>query len=195
MNKDWEILGKLIGNKSIALKLSNRYSSVRKALAEDENKLLLIKGVGKSTVSKLKNILELTKIIYTKRLDKNSPISMPQDVFFMFGEELRDCKEEHFLVLTLDIKNKIINKYLISIGLVDASLVHPREIFRKAISDNASNIILAHNHPSGDPLPSNEDINATKRIVEAGKIIGIGVLDHIIIGDGDFCSLKNKNLI
>jgi len=99
--------------------------------------------------------------------------------------DMAQSAQEMFVVLTLNTKNKLMDKHIVSIGLADASLVHPREIFRKAISDNSQAVILAHNHPSGDTTPSCEDIRITRQMVEAGKIIDIKVLDHVILGVND----------
>ena len=97
-------------------------------------------------------------------------------------EDLRDLAQESFHVLTLNAKNRLIDRHMITTGIADASLVHPREVFQRAIHDGASSIVLAHNHPSGDPAPSAEDIRITKQLVAAGGIVDIKVLDHVIIG-------------
>lgn len=114
------------------------------------------------------------------------------------GEILRDfigeSDREHFVVLFLDTKNKINAIQTVSIGSLNATVVHPREVFKVAIMKNAASIIVGHNHPSGDPTPSNEDINITNRLVEAGNLLGIKVLDHIIVGDYNL-SFKEENLI
>jgi len=98
-------------------------------------------------------------------------------------------------VLSLDTRNHLINTQTISIGSLDSSIVHPREVFKEAISSTAASVIFAHNHPSGDPTPSEDDIKLTKRLVEAGEILGIEVLDHIIICDKDYISMKSRNLL
>lgn len=108
-------------------------------------------------------------------------ITTPRDMLRVCSD-LSSLAQEAFQVLTLNAKNVLINRHLITLGLVDASLVHAREVMRPALTDSASAIILVHNHPSGDPTPSAEDIRITKRLIEAGKIVDIKVLDHIIIG-------------
>ena len=110
-------------------------------------------------------------------------------------EEMRYLTKEHFKIAILDTKNQIISIENISIGNLNASIVHPREVFNIAIKRSANSIILVHNHPSGDPTPSTEDINITHRLIDAGNIIGIKVLDHIIIGDNKYISFKQKNII
>ena len=97
-------------------------------------------------------------------------------------------------LITLDTKNNITGIFTVSTGSLNASIVHPREVFKRAVLQNAASIIICHNHPSGDPTPSQEDINTTKRIYDAGKILGIELLDHIIIGDNDYISLKERGV-
>jgi len=123
-------------------------------------------------------------------------ITTPSDAAGLERKFLEDSDREHVIVCCLDTKNHPVSLNVVSIGCLNSSLIHPREIFKTAIMSNAAGIILFHNHPSGDPEPSQEDINITTRIKEAGKIIGIELLDHIIIGsEGDFCSLKGKGLL
>ena len=111
------------------------------------------------------------------------------------GPSLRDEQREHVVAVLLDTKGGVVKQATISIGDLSSSIVHPREVFREAIRHSAASLILAHNHPSGDPAPSPEDIAITKRLIAAGEHIGIDVLDHIIIGDNRFVSLKEKGLI
>ena len=108
---------------------------------------------------------------------------------------MRHLNQEHFVALFLNTKNQIIHQQTIFIGSLNASIVHPREVFREAVKRSAASIIVAHNHPSGDPTPSQEDIQVTKRLNESGKMIGIDLLDHIIIGDRKFISLKEKGYL
>lgn len=109
--------------------------------------------------------------------------------------DIKDANKEIFVVFCLNTKNKIISREIVTIGILDASLVHPREVFRKAILTNSKSIILAHNHPSGDPEPSNEDIKITKTLVEAGNLLDIKVLDHVIIVRNGYTSLMMKGHI
>jgi len=111
--------------------------------------------------------------------------------------DMAQLAQEAFAVLSLNTKNKLITRHLVTLGLVNSAPVHPREVFRPAISDGAEAVILAHNHPSGDPTPSAEDLRVTRQLIEAGKVIGIRVLDHVIIGRGDtpHCSLREKGLV
>ena len=106
--------------------------------------------------------------------------------------DMVSLQQEHFVDLFLNVKNQILHKQTIFIGSLNASIVHPREIFREAVKRSAASIICAHNHPSGNPTPSAEDVDVTKRLLEAGKLMGIELLDHVIIGDHQFISLKEK---
>jgi len=110
-------------------------------------------------------------------------------------KDIRDNKKEHFVIFYLDSRNQEIKREIISVGSLNANLVHPREVFEPAVRNLAAQIILAHNHPSGDPEPSEDDLTITKRLAEAGKIMGIEVVDHIIVVKNGFLSFKEKNLI
>lgn len=109
--------------------------------------------------------------------------------------DLENMSSEHFVMVCMDTKNKIAGAHIISIGSLDSAIVHPREVFKAALLNNAGAIILAHNHPSGDPEPSKDDIETTQRLVTAGTIMGVKVLDHVIIGDGRYTSLKEQGII
>ncbi|OZU89064.1 DNA repair protein RadC [Virgibacillus indicus] len=129
--------------------------------------------------------------------DKNHKytIRSPEDAADYMMEEMRHLKQEHFVAVYLDTKNQVIHKKIVFIGSLNASIVHPRELFREAVKRSAASIIALHNHPSGSPTPSQEDIHVTRRLVESGKMIGIEILDHIIIGDRKFVSLKEKGYL
>jgi DNA repair protein RadC len=137
------------------------------------------------------------KMVKEKKLEYvNTQISSPKDCFNIFKKFIGDYDREALVVLTLDIKNKINSITVASLGSVNSSIVHPREVFKTAILSNASSIIIGHNHPSGDPSPSKEDINITERLKECGKIMGIELLDHVIIGEYDkYFSFKEKGLL
>lgn len=154
-----------------------------------------IKGVGLAKASQIIAAVELGKRIALTTKVNNYKIKSPDDVSNLLMEEMRYLKKEVFNILLLNTKHDVIAIENISIGSLNASIVHPREVFNRAVKRSSSAIILAHNHPSGDPKPSGEDINITKRLIEAGTIIGINVLDHIIIGDGVYFSMKEQELI
>ncbi len=159
------------------------------------NELMEIKGVGKAKACQIVAAIELGKRIATRKRNNFDNVNSPEKVSKIFMEEMRYYQKEHFNAVLLDTKGKVIAVENISIGDLNSTLVHPREVFKNAVKKSASSIILVHNHPSGDPEPSGEDIEITTRLQEAGNIIGIKVLDHIIIGDGEFKSLKSENLI
>ena len=153
------------------------------------NELQKIKGIGPSKAMQLLAMAELGKR-YSQSKNPIKKISCSHDVFDLFHERLKDKKQEEFYVLILNNKNNIISERLITKGILDASIIHPREIFKEAIKHSASKIILVHNHPSGDPSPSNEDLELTKKLNDAGQMVEIKVLDHIIIGNGNHWSYK-----
>ncbi|MTI48515.1 RadC family protein [Sporosalibacterium faouarense] len=157
--------------------------------------LTSINGIGKCKASQIISTLELVKRISAATGESKIKITSPKDVINILMEEMRYLKKEFFKIILLDTKNQIIVIKDISIGSLSSSIVHPREVFNVAIKRSAASIILVHNHPSGDPYPSKEDINVTNRLIECGDIIGIKILDHIIIGDGKYSSLKEKNII
>lgn len=154
-----------------------------------------IKGIGKTKACQIIAAVELGNRLSRSLLEMKKKIKSPMDVTDMFINHMRFLEKEHFKVIFLNTKNEIIAYETISIGSLNASIVHPREVFNRAIKKSSASIILLHNHPSGNPEPSKEDINITKRLIKAGEIIGIEVLDHIIIGDGNYFSLKENSLI
>lgn len=151
-----------------------------------------IPGLGPAKACEIVACFELGKRLLK---DKKSQIFLtPKEIW----EELRDLrnhKKEHFVIFYLDSRNQEIKRETISIGSLNANLVHPREVFEPAIRNLAAQIILAHNHPSGDPEPSEDDLEITKRLIESGKILGIEVIDHIIVAKNDFFSFKERKLI
>ncbi len=154
-----------------------------------------IKGIGLAKACRIISALELGRRVSVASELQKFKISSPQDIGKVYMEELRYRKKEVFRVVLLNTKNVIISTKDISEGSLNASIVHPREVFLEAIKKSANKMILIHNHPSGDPSPSMEDINITKRLISAGQIIGIEVLDHVIIGDGKFYSFKENGQI
>lgn len=157
--------------------------------------LTAIKGIGNA-----KGVLVLSAIELGKRMNEYKPeeryvIRSPEDGADYVMEEMRTLNQEHFVTLFLNTKNQIIHRQTIFIGSLNASIVHPREVFREAVKRSAASIIVAHNHPSGDPTPSQEDIHVTRRLVESGKMIGIELLDHLVIGNRKFVSLKEKGYL
>lgn len=157
--------------------------------------LTSIKGIGSCKAAQIQASIELGKRIARDRGEEKIKIDSPLVLVDLLMEEMRYLKKEYFKIAVLDTKNQIISIDNISIGNLNASIVHPREVFNIAIKKSANSIILIHNHPSGDPTPSREDINITHRLIEVGEIVGIKVLDHIIIGDNKHISFKQRNII
>lgn len=198
-----ELLAILIGsgtrNRS-ALTLANRILSMEgqglSFLADcTPEELCKIEGIGKAKSCKLIAAIELGKRISHSVGGKKYSAGNPEEVAALYMEEMRHLKKEYFKVLFLNTKNEILSSENTSIGNLNSSIVHPREVFRNAIRKGAASIILIHNHPSGNPLPSRNDLDVTKRLQEAGQLLGIPVLDHLIIGDGVYVSLKEKMLM
>lgn len=154
--------------------------------------MIAIKGIGEVKAIQILAAIELGRRLSQKQNDDKFTVRSPQDAAAYLMPDMTSLIQEHFVVLFLNVKNQIMHKQTIFIGSLNASIVHPREIFREAVKRSAASIICAHNHPSGIPTPSPEDIEVTKRIQEAGYIIGIELLDHVIIGDHQFISLKEK---
>lgn len=154
-----------------------------------------IKGIGRVKAIQLKALMELSKRIATTfGIENRVTVKTPGDISKLLMEEMRHLKKEVFKVVLLNTKNHILKHINVSMGSLTASIAHPREVFSEAVKTGCSGIILVHNHPSGDPEPSNEDVETTIRMVKAGNVLGISVLDHIIIGDGKFVSLKEKGV-
>lgn len=174
--------------------LFKQYPTISALMNLSEQQLVTIKGIGFSKARQLSAILKLARLL-TLPVSEQKSIRSPKDIFHFLEPEFKFLKKEHFVCLFLNTKNKVICKEVISIGSLNATLVHPREVFHAAIKHCSASIICAHNHPSGDSTPSPEDVNLTKRLVEAGETIGIQVLDHIIIGHNSYTSLREKNLM
>jgi len=192
------IIGRGVSKKSvmtIAQELLSRFGNIKAISEATLEDLSQIKGIGLAKAAQIKACFELGKRQDLEPEIKDFDIKDPQSVVKAIRASIKDKAKEHFKLILLNARNKIIGISTISIGTLNASLVHPREVFKDAISHNAYSVVLAHNHPSGDPEPSEDDLTITKRFVEAGKILGIEVIDHIIITKNGFISFKEKNLL
>ena len=150
-----------------------------------------VRGVGRSLTARIRAVREIGQRF--SRLERNAPkihVSGPEDVADLLLEEMRALDREHFRAILLNTKNRILGVRTISIGSLNASVVHAREVFKAAVTESAQAIVLVHNHPSGQPEPSPEDLAVTDRLVDAGRILGIEILDHVILGSRDYVSLK-----
>lgn len=141
------------------------------------------------------DIVSIKLVRESSMLYKGRRLSSPHDAADLLRGFMEDCDRENMIVCCLDTKNQPTAIHVASIGSLSSAIVHPREIYKVAIASSSSSILICHNHPSGDPSPSQEDINITKRLLESGKILGIDLVDHLIFGDGDFISLKEKGII
>ena len=166
----------------------------KKLLALDYGSLAKIRGIGPGKACLLLAAFELTKRAMNVEESILPTINSAKDAVAQL-QELRNFKKEHFVVLHLNARNQLIHKEIVSIGTLNASLIHPREVFKSAIDNLAASIILAHNHPSGSTEPSEDDLEVTKRLKEAGKILGIEIVDHVIITKNNFSSFQEKGLM
>lgn len=179
---------------SMAYRILKQDQGLRYLVNCDVEQLAGINGIGQAKAAQLKAAIEIGKRLSAFELGVDKPIKCPKDVADLLMEEMRYHKKEHMKLVLLNIKCNLISVEEVSIGSLNSSIVHPREVFNPAIKKSSASIIMVHNHPSGDPTPSSEDTAITARICEAGKIIGIELADHIIIGDGRYISLKEKGL-
>ncbi len=198
-----EILAILIqtGSKNeSALELAQRVLELMKSGIHELNNMTVqelckVKGIGPSKAVQILAAVELANRINMDEFLIKEKILSPTDIYNYLGQDMKHFKKEVFRTVFLDTKNRVIDYEDISVGSLNASIVHPREVFNRAIKKSAAGVILMHNHPSGNPSPSNEDINITKRLSQAGDLLGIKVLDHVIIGIGKYFSMKEENLI
>ena len=192
------ILGRGIAGESVivtAQRLLSQFGNLKGIASASVEELSQVKGIGIAKAAQIKAAFELAnRLVGYSETGKKPVVKTPEDVVSLVAGRLKGKKKEHFLVLSLDTRNQLIKVSEISVGSLDTSIVHPREVFKEAISASAASVIFVHNHPSGDPEASAEDIELTKRLTQAGEIVGIDVLDHIIIGDKQHLSLKRKSL-
>ncbi len=197
-----ELLAVVLGSGSNSLKgmemagqILHRLGGIRQLVTASVEELQSIDGIGQAKAVQLKAAIELGRRIVASGASERLIINSPKDIAEMLMEEMRHLEKEYLLALFLNNKNHVLAREVISIGSLNVSTAQPREIFKGAVRRNAASLILVHNHTSGDPTPSQNDVMITRTLLKAGEIIGIEVLDHIIIGDNCFVSLKAKNLI
>lgn len=182
-------------NSPLIAELTNRFSTLQELTSATITELTEIKGLGPVKASILLAAIELAKRLNKPPADEPKIILGPQDVANLVMFEMRFLDREHFRAIMLNTKNHVIKIETVAIGTLNSTAIHPRELFKSAIKSSAASIILVHNHPSGNPTPSEQDIEITQRLVEVGKLIGIEVLDHVIIGSFAFTSFKEKGLV
>lgn len=181
-----------LAHRALARSMGQYGTSLGFLLESTEEELRQIQGIGPAKAARLRACAELAK-----RLANGAPadgrryvIRRGKEVFEYLQSTVSDLDREHFCILHLNSRNEVIGREVVSIGSLDATIVHPREIFKNSIKKSAASIVLVHNHPSGNPAPSDDDLSITRRLVEAGRLLGIGVLDHVIIARGSFVSVR-----
>jgi DNA repair protein RadC len=179
----------------LAIEILSAFRNLEDIEQASSGEFLKFKGMGHAKVAQLKAAFELGRRLLQKTSEKGPVFSSGRDVFHHFNHRLKNLRKEIFWCAMLDAKNRIFRDNRISEGTLTNSLIHPREAFRDAIRESAASVLFVHNHPSGDPTPSREDILVTERLVQSGEIIGIRVLDHVIIGDNTYISMMEKGYI
>ncbi|WP_027409462.1 RadC family protein [Anoxybacteroides tepidamans] len=179
----------------LAQRLLHYFEGLRLLKDATVQEITSIKGIGAAKAIQVLAAIELGRRISRLSYDERYVIRSPEDGARYVMDDMRFLSQEHFVAIYLNTKNQVIHRKTVFIGSLNASIVHPREVFKEAIKRSAASVICAHNHPSGDPTPSREDIEVTKRLAECGRIIGIELLDHLIIGDQKFISLKEKGYV
>ncbi|WP_373232799.1 DNA repair protein RadC [Cohnella sp.] len=173
-----------------------RFPTLQELMNASEFELLSIKGIGKVKARQIIAALQLARRLSKPVSTEPQIIRKPQDAADLLIPELRYLQQEHFVSLFLNTKNHVIGQpETLSIGSLNAAIVHPVVLFRAAVKRSSTSVVVCHNHPSGDPTPSTEDIQLTQRLVEAGDIMGVPVLDHIIVGNGTYVSMKERGLM
>ncbi|HBG10443.1 MAG: RadC family protein [Limnochordia bacterium] len=180
---------------SLAEKLLARFGSLPNLAAASFEELTAVRGIGPAKAADILAAFELAKRLAESRMEFQGVVNCPADAAQLVLRELSLADKEHFVIIMLNTKNRVIAKKTVSIGHLQASLVHPREMFKEAIKRSSAALILVHNHPSGDLTPSKEDISTTERLREAGAVLGIDVLDHIIVGDNRYFSFREHGLL
>lgn len=179
---------------ALADRLLAHFGSLLGLAAASYQELLQVNGIGPAKAADIIAAFELAKRLADSRMELKDIINSPRDAAQMVLRELSFADKEHFMIIMLNSKYRVIAKKVISIGHLNASLVHPREMFKEAIKRSSAAVILVHNHPSGDLTPSKEDLATTERLKEVGKILGIDVLDHLIVGNNRYLSFREQGL-
>ncbi|MBL7159289.1 DNA repair protein RadC [Candidatus Microgenomates bacterium] len=181
--------------KKMAKKAIKKFKGLHGVLEASSQELQQIKDIGPHNIFGLKLFQALSERYLKEKIPKKIKLISPKKVVDYLKQKIGRHKKEYFLILSLDYRNNLIKEDIVSVGSLNANIVHPREVFRDAIRASAASIILIHNHPSGDSTPSEDDLKITQRLVKSGKLLGIKVVDHIIIAQNGFLSFKEKGLL
>ncbi len=157
--------------------------------------LRALPGVGSVRAARLAALFTLARRVMSERMTTGDPFVSPRQIFDHYHARLRDWKREVFLVVLLDARHRVLREEIVSEGSLTNSIVHPREVFGPAVRESAGAVVLVHNHPSGDPAPSDEDLAVTRRLMAASDLLGIRILDHVIVGDGAYTSFKESGML
>ncbi|OGK79432.1 MAG: hypothetical protein A2X53_16775 [Candidatus Rokubacteria bacterium GWA2_70_23] len=179
----------------LAREMLVRYGSLSGLAGRDVAELAGIRGVGRAKAVRLASAFELTRRLRSRNGGGRIVLSSPEQVYARYGPLMEDLEKEVFRVALLDAQNGLVKDVVVSEGTLSASLVHPREVFKPAILESAASLILLHNHPSGDPTPSREDIRLTRQLVECGRLLDLRIHDHVVIGRGRFASLAERGAL
>jgi DNA repair protein RadC len=179
----------------VASELLNRHGGLRRISQANGAELARSPGIGPAKSASILAALEIGRRIERRKLVAGTAMRGPVDIFRHFQPNLRDLRQERFAVVLLDARHRVMRTEVVSQGTLTASLVHPREVFRPALRDAAAALVLVHNHPSGDPTPSREDREVTIRLSRAGEILGVRVLDHVILAERGYCSLREEGVL
>lgn len=179
----------------IARGVTAAFPGLRQLAGRGVEDLVRVDGVGSATAARLAAALELGRRLQRERRERQPTLSSPRAVWRYLALELRDRERERFMALCLNTRNELVRECVISVGSLNASIVHPREVFKPALACSAAGLVIAHNHPSGDPAPSREDREVTRAIGEAGRILDVPLHDHVIIGSDSYFSFKDSGLL
>jgi DNA repair protein RadC len=179
----------------VAREMLAAYGSLAEVATREASELARVRGVGPAKAARLAAAFELTRRVRGRQPGERLRLASPAEVYAAYAPLMEDLKREVFRVALLDAQNRLLRDRIVSEGTLSASLVHPREVFKPAIVESAASVILLHNHPSGDPAPSREDVRLTRQLVECARLLDLRIHDHVIIGQGRFASLAEQGMV
>ena len=179
----------------VAREMLAAYGSLADVAAREPVELAKLPGVGRAKAARLSSAFEMSRRLRARTPGSRTVLSSPAQVYAAFGPLMEDLRHEVFRIALLDAQNGLLCDRIVSEGTLSATLVHPREVFKPAILECAASVILLHNHPSGDPTPSREDIRLTRQLVECSRMLDVPIHDHVVIGRGRFVSLAEQGIV